>query len=211
MHKIQQALLQHVDSHNLGSLTLREIGELVGEKYPQKIKHHLSALEKKGFIRIDKNKNIIERRTPGKIRKTSLISLPILGTANCGPATFYADANVEGHLKVSAKILTKKSQVYAIKADGLSMNKASVRGNIIDDGDYLIVDSSDTTPTDGDIVVSVFDDVANVKRFRWDAENNRVVLVSESSHDFPPIFIHEDDDYHIVGKVVQVIKKPSFS
>lgn len=210
MHKIQQALLQHVDSHNLGALTLREIGDLVGEKYPQKIKHHLGALEKKGFIRIDKNKSIIERRTPGKIRKTSLVSLPILGTANCGPATFYADANVEGHLKVSSKILTKQTGVYAIKADGLSMNKASVKGNLIDDGDYLIVDSSDTNPIDGDIVVSVFDDVANVKRFRWDAENNRVVLVSESSHDFPPIFIHEDDDYHVVGKVVQVIKKPSF-
>lgn len=210
MHKIQQSLLKYVDSHNLGKMTLREIGELVGEKYPQKIKHHLNALEKKGFIRIDKSKDLIERKTPGRIKKTSLISLPILGTANCGPATFYADHNVEGHLKVSSKILKKKDEVYAIKADGLSMNKANVNGTTIDDGDYLIVDSSNTTPEDGDVVVSVFDDVANVKRFKWDKENNRVALVSESTTEFPPILIHEDDEFHIVGKVVQVIKKPSF-
>lgn len=210
MHKIQEQLLQLVDKKNLGAMTLREIGELVNEKFPQKIKHHLDQLEKKGLIKIDKKKGSITKALGGKIQGTSLISVPILGTANCGPATFYTEGNFAGYLKLSSSFLKKKKDIYAVKADGISMNRATVDGNTIDDGDYLIIDSTQTAPEDRDIIVSVFDDVANVKRYRFDLENNRVVLLSESSADFPPIFIHEDDPFHVAGKVIQVIKKPTF-
>ncbi len=207
MHRIQESLLQLVDQQDLGKLTLREIGELVGEKFPQKIKHHLDQLEKKGFIKINKKKNLITKVQSGKIKGTSLLSIPILGTANCGPATFYAQENYSGHLKLSASFLKKKADVYAIKADGISMNRAQVAGNTIDSGDYLIVDSSATDPKNGDVIVSVFGEVANVKRYEFDQKNHRIILSSESSADLPPIFIHEDDDFHVAGKVIQVIKK----
>src|ERR1700679_3939988 len=46
MHPLQEKILALIDSHNLGQMTLREIGELVGERFPQKIKHHLVQLEK---------------------------------------------------------------------------------------------------------------------------------------------------------------------
>ena len=207
MHKTQEKLLQLVKTQNLGAMTLREIGALVGEeKYPQKVKHHLTQLEKKGFIRLDKQKGIIERIGSGLIKKTKIMSIPILGTANCGPATFYTENNYQGYLKISSKFLDKKQNVFALQADGPSMNRANIKGNAIEDGDYLIIDGDKTDPEDGDIVVSVFDDVANIKKFKWDKENNRVVLLSESSQKFPPIFIHEDDDYHVMGKVVQVVK-----
>ena len=207
MHKTQEKLLQLVKTKNLGKLTLREIGALVGEeKYPQKVKHHLSQLEKKGFIRLDKQKGIIERSKAGLIKQTKIMSVPILGTANCGPATFYTENNHQGYLKISSKLLNKKKNIFALQADGPSMNRANIQGKAIEDGDYLIIDSDTRTPEDGDIVVSVFDDVANRKKFKWDKENNRIILVSESSQNFPPIIIHEEDDYHIMGKVVQVVK-----
>ncbi len=210
MHKIQESLLLLADKKNLGVMTLREMGELVGERFPQKIKHHLTQLEKKGLLKIDKRRGIIEKAVGGKIEGTQLISIPILGTANCGPATFFAEQNYQGYLKISSSLLKRKQNVYAIKADGISMNRANIAGNAIDDGDYLIVDPSHTEPHDGEIIVSVFDDVANVKRFRHDKANDRVVLLSESSVDFPPIFIHENDPFQVAGKVVQVIKKPQF-
>jgi len=209
MHKIQQNLLELSKTKNLGQMTLREMGEHIGEKFPQKIKHHLNQLEKKGFLKIAKHTGTIERTSPGKIAKTSLLSIPILGTADCGPATFYADTNFEGYLKISSALLRQKKNVYAIRASGLSMNKASVNGKNIEDGDYLIIESKDKTPENGDLVVSVFDNMANIKKFHWDKENNRVVLLSESTKDFSPIFIHEDDDFNIIGYVVQVIKKPA--
>ena len=52
MHKIQQNILKLSGEKNLGAMTLREIGEQIGEKYPQKIKHHLTQLEKKGFLKM---------------------------------------------------------------------------------------------------------------------------------------------------------------
>lgn len=209
MHKIQEKLLKIIEIQNIGGKTLREIGALVGEeKYPQKVKHHLSQLENKGFIKIDHKNKKIERSRAGKIKDSGILSVPILGTANCGPATFYADENVSGYLKISSRLLSPRpKQVFAIQADGISMNKAAIAGKNIEDGDYLIVDKEKQNPEDGDIVVSVIDDVANVKRYKWDAENSCVVLVSESTRDFPPIFAHEGDNLHIMGKVVQVIKK----
>jgi SOS-response transcriptional repressor LexA len=91
------------------------------------------------------------------------------------------------------------------------MNKSVVNGNTIEDGDYLIIDSSDTSPSSGDVVLSVIDEMANIKKYVWDEENNQIVLVSESTKDIPPIYIHEDDSFMINGKVIQVIKKPKFA
>lgn len=211
MHKIQEQLLKLLETKNLGNMTLRDIGALIGEKYPQKIKHHLTQLEKIGLIKIDFRNKIIEKNKAGKIKNSGIMSIPILGTANCGPATFYAENNIHGYLKISQKLLSNnpgKKDVFAIQADGISMNKATIAGKNIESGDYLIIDKEHISPEDGDIVVSVIDDVANVKRYKWDSENGCVVLMSESTRDFPPIYVHESDGLHIMGKVVQVIKKP---
>ena len=36
---------------------------------------------------------------------------------------------------------SKPTGLYAIKADGTSMNRAQIDGKSIDDGDYVIIDS----------------------------------------------------------------------
>ena len=91
------------------------------------------------------------------------------------------------------------------------MNKATINGNTIEDGDYLIIDSTDTTPRSGDIILSVIDDMANIKKYIWDEINNQIVLASQSTKDIPPIYIHEDDSFMINGKVIQVVKKPKIA
>jgi hypothetical protein len=53
----------------------------------------------------------------------------------------------------------------------------------------------------------VIDGMANIKRFILDKENERIVLKSESTQDFLPIFIHKNDQYQISGRVIDVIKK----
>lgn len=208
MHHIQEKLLEIVEKKNLSAKTLREIGELIGETSPQKIKHHLMQLEKKGFVKIDPKTKGVSKMVAEQ--KGNLISVPVVGMANCGPATIFANENIENFLKVSARLLKRKENLFAVRAQGLSMNNAKVDGNSIEDGDYLIIDSTDTVPNNGDIVLSVIDSMANIKKYLWDDENNQVVLVSDSSRDFPPIYIHEDDNFIINGKVIQVIKKPKF-
>jgi repressor LexA len=211
MHSIQEKILQKIDQGGLTGMTLRQIGEMVGEKFPQKIKHHINQLEKKGLIKVDKDTKSISRITSGTNKTTGLVSVAIVGTANCGPATIFATENIQGYIKISKNILKKCKNIFAIRAQGLSMNKALVDGKTIEDGDYLIIDTERKTPRTGEIVLSVIDDMANVKRYIWDEKNNQVVLASDSTQNIPPIFIHEDDSFMINGTVIQVIKSPKFA
>lgn len=211
MHQVQEKILKVVEEKNLSDMTLREIGEMIGEKFPQKVKHHLDQLQKKGLIKINKAAKTIEKISRNSLMTGNLVSVPIVGTANCGPATIFANENIEGYLKISKNILKKCKRIFAIKARGLSMNKVIIDGKNIEDGDYLIIDSENTSPKNGDIVLSVIDDMANIKKYVWDDENNQVILVSESTKDIPPIYIHEDDSFMINGKVIQVIKRPKFA
>ena len=206
MHVLQEKLLKIIDERNIGGFTLRQIGELVGEKLPQKVKHHLSQLERKGFILINrKNKNI--SRISNKAKAGDIfISIPIVSTANCGPATIYADQNIEGYLKISKRLAPNKKSVFALRAEGNSLNKANIGGKNVESGDFVIVDSENTSPRDGDYIVSIIDGMANIKKYRLDKNNSRIALLSESTQEYSPIFIHESDDFRISGKVVEVVK-----
>jgi repressor LexA len=209
MHKIQENLLKIIGEKNIGNLTLRQIGELVEEKLPQKVKHHLFQLEKRGFIVVDKKNKKISRISTQAKSGDIFMSIPIIGTANCGPATIYADQNIEGYLKISKKLVSNKKSVYALKAEGNSLNKANFSGKNIENGDYVIVDSENLSPHDGDYVVSIIEGMANIKKYRLDKKNSRIALLSESTQEYSPIFIHEDDDFRISGKVVDVVKSMS--
>lgn len=200
---------------NLGQMKLREIGALIGETSPQKVKHHLQQLEKRGLVRVDKTNRVIEKTeagwVSGLLTNTQLLSIPILGSANAGPARLLAEQNIEGYLKISSTFLKGRSnhKLFALKVDGPSMNRATIDGKRIEDGDYAIIDSDDRTPRDGNIVLSIIDGMANIKRFRHDTVNQQVILASDSTHDFPPIYIHEADDFLINGTIIQVVKKPA--
>jgi repressor LexA len=215
MHEIQRKLLSLAESVNLAELTLREIGAKIGETSPQKVKHHLQQLEKRGLIRIDKVKGIIEKASAGFVSGLGgamrLFAIPILGAANAGPAVDISDQRIEGYLRVSSTMLSSKRKadhLFALKVDGPSMNRVVIDGKRIEDGDYVIIDSSVLNPKNGDVVLSIIDGMANIKRFYRDETNKQVVLVSDSTQSFPPIYIHANDNYRVNGKVVQVIKKP---
>lgn len=210
MHILQEKLLKLSENEDLGKMSFRQIGKLIGENSAQKIKHHLLQLEKKGFISMDKEKGFLKKTDFNIAKKTGLIALPILGSADCGVATQYAEERVAGYLKISKKLLPKGKNLFAIEAIGFSMNRANINGKNIEDGDYALVDGSYKKPENGDYVLSVIDGVANIKKFVEDKKNNQVVLVSESTKDYPNIFIHPDEaiDYLVNGRVVDVVKKP---
>ena len=208
MHKIQRAILNLAEEGNIGSMTLRAISQAIGEgDAPQKIKHHLNQLEAKGLLKIIKEENRVVGLNNSS--NSNIISIPIMGAANCGDARIYADNNIDGYLKVSKKILKKnKKDIFAIKAVGNSMNRAKIDGESIEDGDYVIIDSSINKPADGEYALFVLDGVANIKKFKEDKSRQSVILISESNRDYPPIVLHKDDVgcLCVAGKVMQVIK-----
>lgn len=220
MHPIQEKLLELSKKENLAKLSLRDMAQGVGmpKESPQKIKHHLLQLQKKGFLSIDRAKGLMSRASSepdwakGLLHKASrLFSIPIIGTANCGPATVFAEQNFEGFLRASSKLVgrPKPTGLYAVKADGASMNRAEIKGKRIEDGDYVIVDSEDKSVDTGDVVLAIIDSKATVKRFIDDRANGQIVFMADSSYDYVPIYLHPSDDFSISGKVVGVIKKPS--
>ena len=218
MHPMQEKLLRLAQERSLSGLSLREIGDMVGDRSPQKIKHHLQQLEKRGLLRIDRVKGVIEKPNQGWIdgfleKGKRLLQIPIVGVANCGPAEVLAEQNIEGYLRISNSLVKRKTGegLFAIRADGFSMNQAQVNGKSIDNGDYLVVDGKDCVPAENEVILSVIDGSANVKRFHRDAKNNQIVLTSDSSEDFAPIYIGSEDDFFVNGKVIDVVKKPSLN
>lgn len=212
MHIIQQKLLKLAENHDLGNMSYRKIGGLIDEESAQKIKHHLEQLGKKGLIKLNMKSGIIEKIKKGAEKGSKLLSIPILGSADCGPETKFADEYVQGHIRVSSSLVTYRKGMFAIQADGFSMNKAEI-GSLkknIEPGDYVVVDGTRQNPKNGDYVLSIIDGLANIKRFYLDKENRQIVLMSESTKNYPPIHIGEDDlDHYLVnGEVVDVIKKP---
>lgn len=82
------------------------------------------------------------------------------------------------------------------------MDKAHINGKNVEEGDYLLVDSNKTNPKNGDYILSIIDSCANIKKFNYDTHNERIVLYSESSKNYPPIYIHPSDDHLINGLVI---------
>jgi len=203
MHPTQKKLLALSQTQNLAVLGLREVGRMIGEPHPQKVKYHLQKL---GLLSNDKKKAEDRKNNP-------LMSIPLMGLANCGEATIFAEPNTEQYLQVSKKFIDSNNadSLFAVKAVGDSMNRAEIKGKSIEDGDYVVIDSENKDFKNGDYILSILNGMANIKKFMRDDSHRQIILISESSNSYPPIFIHEQDFEHYTasGKVVSVLKGPS--
>lgn len=207
MHSIQRDLLSLSRNINLADRSLRDIGKLIGVEHPEKIRHHLKQLEKKGFLIVDKTTNSVKNVNPNRSKENKFINVPIVGSANCGPAEILAIENIEGYLTTTSS-LVGKGELYALRAKGDSMNRANIKGMSISEGDYVIVDRSKNHPENGDYVVVVLDQAAMIKKFHTETEQGAIYFVSESTSEHPPIVISGEDlsDVFINGTVVSVVK-----
>lgn len=211
MHELQKKLLDVAQLEDLSRLTYRQIGERIGCRYASQVVHHLGQLEKHGFlVRSATGKFSVESSglRPGDGMS---LRIPVLGEADCGEATQFATNNIVGYLTVSPSLIHDRdvSDMYALIARGNSMNRAQINNQPIEDGDYVLVRKRNTMQLNNrDYVVSVIDNLANIKRFYRDETNRRIVLMPESSEQYQPIIIAEDDleNYHPAGVVVEVIK-----
>ncbi|HEQ65448.1 MAG TPA: hypothetical protein ENN64_01310, partial [bacterium] len=207
MHIIQKKILEVSKQRDITSLSLRALGKLIDEEHPQKVKHHLTQLEKKNLLQFSISDNLLQDLKKSAFINRDFVKIPIIGSANCGKATLLAEEEFEGFLTVSSNIVKRKDKIFALKASGDSMNQANIDGKPIKDGDYVIVDSTQKSPSDGDYVVSIIDGSANIKKFSINKKNGNIILLSESTETHSPIFIHKDDftDYLVSGTVIGVL------
>jgi len=171
--------------------TVREIGEGFEIKSPNGVMCHLKALEKKGLI----------KRTGFRARAIQLIDhrlhtveLPLLGKVAAG-APMQATATDD---RLDFKDLFGDPNYFALRVQGQSMIE-----NHIDDGDFVVIRKQQTAHN-GERVVAMIDDEVTLKRFY--REKNRIRL-EPANESMAPIYVDEDDDIHILGVLVGVVRK----
>lgn len=158
---------------------------------------------------IDQASKVLKLAKLGSPKGAVIETIPIIGAANCGQATLFAQENLEGTMRISRRLISnKEKKIFAIRAVGSSMNRANINGMTIDDGDYVVVDGSPFNPQNGDYVLAVIDDFGVVKRLVKGERRGEIGLVSESTEEYPPILIHSNDRQLVInGHVIYVVKK----
>lgn len=193
--------------------TIREIHQRAG-KLGLKVKSlasiflYLRSLEDKGYInRSSEDRGIILCDK----NKKKFTSIPILGTANAGSPTFFAEQNVEGYLKISRRLIPKKITdfIFAIEVFGDSMDQAEINSKKISNGDYILVDSQCKEYRNGDKVLATIDGLATIKNF-FKIDRETIGLFPQSSNkSHKPIYLTLQDNFVINGKIIDVLKTPA--
>ncbi len=200
--EIQQRILSFIHDYILREgrpPTNREIGQAVDIRSTGHVDHHLSALERKGFI----------TRVRGKSRGIRLhepvgYGVPIAGTIAAGqPIDHYPDSERET-LDIGAHT-TGKAFVLRVKGD-------SMINDHIADGDFVLIDP-EATIHDGEIVVATHINAtteggaATLKRLY--RETGRIRLQpANSAHS--PIYVNAaewDREWRVQGKVIAVYRQ----
>jgi repressor LexA len=195
--QIYDFLVAHLHEHGFPP-TVREICAEFGIRSTKGVTDHLTALQKKGFIKKhpEASRGIEILRRPRVFEDA--VEVPLLGRIAAGSPT-EALENPDGHLTVDRSILPKGDS-FALKVNGDSMIGAHIL-----DGDYVIVRAQQQA-SDGDIVAVRENDEATLKRlFRTQDE---IVLRAENPEMEPIVYSGpEREEVRILGIVAAVIRR----
>ncbi len=197
--QILDFLRQYIQA-NGSAPKLKDIASALGLSSLATVHEHLTTLERKGLIKrkIGKNRSIeIVGENLGFSQEG--IEVPIFGFIAAGaPIEPYTDPNAT--MSIPASFVSGKKRIYILQVRGDSMIEEQIR-----DGDYVVVEQTETA-NDGDIVVALLDNgIATLKRFF--KETTRVRLEPANSK-MQPIFVK---NVRIQGKVVGLIRRYSKS
>ena len=189
-----------VDEHGYPP-TMREIGAAVGLASPSTVAHHMTILEKNGFLRRDaRGSRAVDIRPP--IGETPAeesrpggndIRVPLLGAIAAG-APILAEEHVEDELTLPAS-LVGRGTLFALTVRGDSMVDAAIC-----DGDLVVV-RQQRVAEDGEIVAAMLDGEATIKVLR--RRDGHVELLPRNPA-YQPI---PADHAEILGKVVSVLRR----
>lgn len=187
--------------------SVREIANAVDLASTSAVHHHLSALEREGWLERGATQSRALRLTPLAALRAGLTSelvpqmtgsdshlLPIVGEiAAGGPIEAYQDATETMTVPDS---VAPAGDAYVLRVRGDSMIDAHIT-----DGDFVVIRPQETA-RNGDIVVAqVEENAVTLKRFF--KEKNRVRL-QPANESYPPQFY---DDVRIQGKLIGVIRR----
>jgi repressor LexA len=193
--------------------TNREIGKDVGINSTGHVDYHLGQMEKKQLIERDSRRSRGIRLLPkayellgidpdaADVRTSAApvpLRLPIYGPIAAG-VPLQIDTSHEEALDLSA--IFARDDIFALRVRGKSMI-----GDLIDDGDYVIVQASDTA-VNGECVVATVsgpgtEREATLKRIYWEG---KLARLQPSNPEMQPIYV-DAKDVMVQGRVISVIR-----
>jgi len=192
--------------------SMREIGEAVGLTSPSSVKHQLTVLERKGYLRRDPNRpRAIEVVHPDDSRNIHALGsrfgedqmapgdgapvpayVPLVGRIAAG-GPILADQVVEDVFPLPRQ-LVGEGELFLLRVVGDSMIEAAIC-----DGDWVVV-RRQPVAENGEIVAAMIDGEATVKTLR--RADGHVLLLPQNAA-YSPI---PADDAVVLGRVVSVLR-----
>ena len=197
--------------------SMREIGEAVGLTSPSSVKHQLTVLERKGYLRRDPNRpRAIEVVHPddsrsisswGGSRHESALQDDVMAERDAAPTPSYVP--VVGRIAAGGPILADQvvedvfplprqlvgdGELFLLRVSGDSMIDAAIC-----DGDWVVV-RRQPVAENGEIVAAMIEGEATVKTLK--RADGRVWLLPQNPA-YSPI---DGDDAVVLGRVVSVLR-----
>jgi repressor LexA len=171
--------------------TMREIAKEMNFSSTGTVRDYLAVLERKGFIRRNKNKSrAIE------LMERGLGKIPIVGSIAAGsPDIAYED--IEGYIDCEDLFLGRLSysDVFALKVKGDSMIDAGIL-----EGDVAIIKKQPTANNKDVVAALISNSEATLKIYRL---KDNLRFLEPANKRYKPIW----KDFTILGKLLVVIRK----
>ncbi len=192
--------LQHFIEEHGYSPSFEEIGAGLGLSSLATVHKHISNLQEKGLLKRDYNRSrsidVVKIRSRAKLAAPPVndLSLPLVGVIAAGRPL----EAVENPESISLGDFTRSKDVYVLQVKGDSMQDEHIV-----DGDYVLVEKTNTA-RDGEIVVAlVSKSEATLKRIYQEGETIRL---QPSNATMKPILVPAAD-VEIQGRVIGVLRK----
>jgi repressor LexA len=199
IYKKQRQILDFIKQFiqsNGSAPTLKQIAEAIDVSSLATVHEHLQALEQKGLIKRKHGKNrSMELTEPDTNFAPEGFEAPILGFIAAGePIEPYTDPNAT--MGIPSAFVSGKKRTYVLQVRGQSMIE-----DHISDGDYVVIEQTESA-NDGEIVVALLDNgMATLKRFYKEATRIRLQPANSTMQ---PIFVK---NVRIQGKVVGLVRR----
>lgn len=192
-HKLYLKIQDYFKEHEQ-SPTLEELRDFLKVSSINTVVQYLKILEQKGYIiRRKHSKRNIELRNENTHYLNSVISIPVMASVGCDDLSVFVNEQHDEFIEVDSKILGNRKNVVAVRAIGDSMNDAN-----INDGDYVLIESTDNADN-GDRVAVIIGDMITVKKL--EKHENMLILRPESTNPkYKSIILSNDSK--IAGKVI---------
>ena len=174
--------------------SIRDIQKHFRLKSTKGVKDHIDRLIDKGYLRrMDGAARALEVVHK---RKRAVKEIPLVGTVAAG-LPILAEENIEDYLPVLADTARTDGMFY-LRVSGDSMINAAIL-----EGDLVLVRPQPFVEQ-GEIAVVRIGDEATVKRFFRFA--NRIELYPENPNYKPIVYLEDDEDVRVIGKVTAVFR-----